>query len=125
MLSLEPLTTGGPAGYPLLLQSGETAGGVWPRDGSFTAGARMAVPFPLNPIHISWVTFGVINVPATLVALRLIKPAFMAKFRHDVLDYAVTAGFIGAAAMAFVYGYAFITSDHHLEQARSVGAVVV
>ena len=28
MLSLEPLTTGGPAGYPLLLQSGETAGGV-------------------------------------------------------------------------------------------------
>jgi hypothetical protein len=28
MLSLEPLTTGGPAGYPLLLQTGETAYGV-------------------------------------------------------------------------------------------------
>jgi cation-transporting ATPase E len=86
----------------------------------FLFAGLMFMPFPLNPIHISWVTFGVINVPATLVALRLIKPAFMAKFRHDVLDYAVTAGFVGASAMAFVYGFAFITSDHRLLQARSV-----
>ena len=85
----------------------------------FLFAGLMFMPFPLNPIHISWVTFGVINVPATLVALRLIKPAFMKKFRHDVLDYAVTAGFVGATGMAFVYGFAFITSDHHLQQARS------
>jgi cation-transporting P-type ATPase E len=85
----------------------------------FLFAGLMFMPFPLNPIHISWVTFGVINVPATLIAIRLIKPAFMPKFRHDVLDYAVTAGFVGATAMAFVYGFAFITSDHHLQQARS------
>jgi len=87
----------------------------------FLFAGLMFMPFPLNPIHISWVTFGVINVPATLIALRLIKPAFMAKFRHDVLDYAVTAGFIGASSMAFVYGFAFITSTSvpRMDQARS------
>jgi hypothetical protein len=65
------------------------------------------------------VTFGVINVPATLVAFRLFKPSYMEKFRHDVLDYAVTAGFVGASAMAFVYAFAYISSGHSLLQARS------
>ncbi len=85
----------------------------------FLFAGLMLMPFPLNPIHISWVTFGVINVPATLIAFRLIKPARMDKFRHDVLDYAVTAGFIGATGMAFVYAFAYITSGHNLQAARS------
>ncbi|MCC6802497.1 MAG: HAD-IC family P-type ATPase [Anaerolineae bacterium] len=79
----------------------------------------MLMPFPLNPIHISWVTFWVINVPATLIAFRLIKPAQMATFRRDVLDFSVTAGLIGAAAMAAVYAFAYLTSDRGLAQARS------
>ncbi len=41
----------------------------------FLYAGLMMLPFPLNPIHISWVTFGVINVPATLIAFRLVKPA--------------------------------------------------
>ncbi len=85
----------------------------------FLFAGLMLMPFPLNPIHISWVTFGVINVPATLIAFRLFKPAYMEKFRKDVLDYAVTAGFVGAAAMAFVYAFAYISSGHNLFQARS------
>lgn len=85
----------------------------------FLFAGLMLMPFPLNPIHISWATFGVINVPATLIAFRIIKPTFMAKFRHDVLDYVVTAGFIGASAMAFVYAYAYLSSGENLAQARS------
>jgi len=79
----------------------------------------MMMPFALNPIHISWVTFGVINVPATLIAFRIFKPAYMAKFRHDVIDYAITAGFIGSAASAFVFGFAYLSSNHDVNQARS------
>jgi cation-transporting ATPase E len=85
----------------------------------FLFAGLMLLPFPLNPIHISWATFGVINVPATLIAFRILKPMYMEKFRHDVLDYVVTAGFIGAAAMAFVYAYAYLSSGHNLPQARS------
>src|SRR5215211_7576074 len=85
----------------------------------FLFAGLMFMPFPLNPIHISWATFGVINVPATLIAFRILKPSYMEKFRHDVLDYVVTAGFIGAAAMAFVYAYAYLSSGGNLPQARS------
>ncbi len=85
----------------------------------FLFAGLMLMPFPLNPIHISWVTFGVINVPATLIAFRILKPESMHKFRHDVIDYAVTAGFVGATAMALVYAFAYLTSDHNLQQARS------
>ncbi|MFN8562264.1 MAG: HAD-IC family P-type ATPase [Anaerolineae bacterium] len=85
----------------------------------FLFAGLMLMPFPLNPIHISWVTFWVINVPATLIAFRLIKPAGLHKFRHDVIDYALTAGFVGAVGMAAVYAFAYLTSDHGLAQARS------
>jgi cation-transporting ATPase E len=89
----------------------------------FLFSGLMLMPFPLNPIHISWVTFGVINVPATLIAFRVLKPAFMQRFRHDVLDYALTAGFVGAVAMAVVYAFAYITSERNLSQARSTVAL--
>jgi len=89
----------------------------------FLFSGLMLLPFPMNPIHISWVTFGVINVPATLIALRIIKPTYMEKFRRDVLDYVVTAGFIGAAAMAFVYAFAYLISGEHLMQARSTNVL--
>ncbi len=86
----------------------------------FLYAGLMMMPFPLNPIHISWVTFGVINVPATLIAFRIIKPEFMSKFRHDVLDYVVTAGFVGSAASALVYAFSFLSSHGNTNQSRSV-----
>ncbi|MEP7293630.1 MAG: HAD-IC family P-type ATPase, partial [Chloroflexota bacterium] len=91
----------------------------------FLFSGLMLLPFPLNPIHISWVTFGVINVPATLIAFRLIKPTYMEKFRRDVLDYVVTAGFIGGAAMAFVYAFAYLSGDRNLAQARSANIMYI
>ncbi len=91
----------------------------------FLFAGLMLLPFPLNPIHISWATFGVINVPATLIAFRLIKPTYMEKFRRDVLDYVVTAGFVGAAAMSFVYAFAYLSSDGNLMQARSTNIMFI
>jgi cation-transporting ATPase E len=79
----------------------------------------MSMPFPINPIQISWVTFGVINLPAGLIAFRLLKPAYMRRFRRDVLDYVVTVGFIGAVAMALVYAVTYLNNDHDLIEARS------
>ncbi|MDZ4768901.1 MAG: HAD-IC family P-type ATPase [Chloroflexota bacterium] len=79
----------------------------------------MFMPFPINPIQISWLTFFVINVPATLIAFRVIKPAHMSAFRDDVLDYAVSAGFVGAASMCVVYAIAYLSSGENTQIARS------
>jgi len=79
----------------------------------------MLMPFPTNPIQISWVTLGVINIPATLIAFRWITPARMTRFRTDVLDYAITSGFIGAATLAFVYAVSFLSDTENVNLARS------
>jgi cation-transporting P-type ATPase E len=79
----------------------------------------MSMPFPINPIQISWVTFGIINVPATLIAFRLLVPNYMARFRQDVLDYVINAGVIGAAAMALLYGTVYMTQHFDQNLARS------
>jgi cation-transporting ATPase E len=79
----------------------------------------MAMPFPINPIQISWVTFGIINVPATLIAFRVLRPAHMQQFRRDVLDYVITAGFIGAAAMAFLYAFTYLSNNQDVLESRS------
>lgn len=79
----------------------------------------MAMPFPINPIQISWLTFGVINLPATLIAFRILKPEYMSQFRRDVLDYVVTAGFIGAASMSLMYAIAYLSSGRDVMEARS------
>lgn len=68
----------------------------------------MALPFPISPVQISWITFGVINIPATLIAFRVLRPTYMRRFRQDVLDYVVTGGIISAAAGAFVYAAAYL-----------------
>lgn len=79
----------------------------------------MAMPFPINPIQISWVTFGIINVPTTLIAFRVLRPAFMKKFRADVLDYVVTAGVLGAAAMSFLYAFTYLSNRRDVLESRS------
>lgn len=79
----------------------------------------MAMPFPINPIQISWVTFGVINIPATLIAFRIMKPAPMKEFREDVLNYVVNGGAVGAVSLAVIYGVIFMTSSFNTVAARS------
>lgn len=79
----------------------------------------MTLPFPINPIQISWITFGVINIPATLIAFRVLKPEHMAKFRHDVLDYVVTAGFIGAVLMLILFPLSYFINGRDTMEARS------
>lgn len=79
----------------------------------------MAMPFPINPIQISWLTFGVINLPAGLIAFRILKPEYMQQFRRDVLDYVVTCGFIGAASMSLLYAIAYLGNNRDILEARS------
>jgi cation-transporting ATPase E len=79
----------------------------------------MAMPFPINPIQISWLTFGIINLPAGLIAFRVLKPEYMQQFRRDVLDYVVTCGFIGAASMSLVYAIAYLGNERSVIEARS------
>jgi cation-transporting ATPase E len=59
----------------------------------------MAIPFPIGAIQISILTTIMINAPAGLYAFRLLKPPPMRRYRHDVLDFVVTAGIIGGIAM--------------------------
>jgi cation-transporting ATPase E len=79
----------------------------------------MRMPFPISPIQISWVSFGIINIPAGLIALRLLKPEFMQRFRDDVLDYVITVGLIGAAGMSLLYAFTYLTSGESINIARS------
>jgi magnesium-transporting ATPase (P-type) len=83
----------------------------------------MYTPFPINPIQISWVTFGVINIPTTLMAFRILKPAPMKRFRRDVLDYVVTAGVIGAVSMCALYAVSYLVHGEDVTRARS-GVIV-
>lgn len=79
----------------------------------------MSLPFPINPIQISWLTFGVINLPATLIAFRVLRPAYMTRFRGDVLDYVITGGIIGSAAMSLLYAVSYFASGENVDEARS------
>jgi cation-transporting P-type ATPase E len=79
----------------------------------------MLMPFPISPIQISWVTFGIINIPAGLIAIRVIKPIHMKTFRYDVLDYVITAGVVSSAGMALVYAFAFLSNGGDVDIARS------
>ncbi len=83
----------------------------------------MALPFAITPVQISWVTFGTVNVIATLVAIKWLRPAFMANFRDDVLDYVVSGAFIGSAMMALLYGVTFFATGRDTAAARSALAI--
>ena len=53
-----------------------------------------------------------VNIPATLIAFKLIRPTFMAKFRRDVMDYVLTAGTVGAVTLALLYVVAAVCQQH-------------
>jgi hypothetical protein len=79
----------------------------------------MNLPFALTPIQINWITFGTVNIVATLVAFKIMRPAYMARFRQDVLDYVLTGAFIGSAMMALLYAVVFFATGLNTQAARS------
>ena len=79
----------------------------------------MNLPFAITPIQINWITFGTVNVVATLVAFKIMRPAYMARFRDDVLDYVLTGAFIGSAVMALLYAVVYFAMGLDTNAARS------
>jgi magnesium-transporting ATPase (P-type) len=78
----------------------------------------MTLPFPTSPVQISWITFGTVNIPATLIAFQLIRPNFMKEFRRDVLDYVITAGAVGSVSLALLFAAVYFV-DNNVYEARS------
>ncbi len=87
--------------------------------------AFMSLPFPITPVQISWSTFGTVNVPATLVALGLLRPFPMRRFRSDVLDFIMTGGFIGAVILSALYAIVFFYEERDVEAARTAVTLFV
>lgn len=86
----------------------------------------MAMPFPISPIEISWSSFGTVNMPATLIALGILRPQRIKQFRRDVMDYIITAGIVGAGGMAFLYVVAFYyTNDLTLTRGAITSAFLL
>jgi cation-transporting ATPase E len=85
----------------------------------------MTLPFPTTPIQISWITFGTVNIPATLIAFKLIRPTFMAQFRRDVMDYVLIAGTAGAVMLALLYAIAYFATGRDTFAARSAVTVFI
>jgi cation-transporting P-type ATPase E len=85
----------------------------------------MTLPFPTSPIQISWITFGTVNIPATLIAFKIIRPAYMAKFRRDVMDYVLTAGTVGAVMLALLYVIAYFAAGQDMNIGRSAVTIFI
>ena len=83
----------------------------------------MGLPFPINPIQISWVTFGVVNVPATLIAMHYVRPVRMDFWRRDVIDYVLNAGLLAMAALSVMYGASYLMGDGDFALSRSVNMI--
>ncbi len=79
----------------------------------------MTLPFPINPIQISWFVFGAVNIPSTLIAFGLIRPAYARHFGRDILSYVVVSGVIGALGMALFYAVVYLAYNRDLHMARS------
>jgi cation-transporting P-type ATPase E len=63
----------------------------------------MTLPFPTNPIQISWLTFGVVNIPGILITFGLIRTEKVRDFGRDVMGFVLTAVVVGAVAFAGLY----------------------
>jgi len=87
--------------------------------------AFMSLPFPITPIQISWITFGTVNIPATFIAFGWMRPKHMGRFRHDVMDYIVTCGFIGSTFMAILYAGVYFGTGGDIDLTRSAITIFV
>jgi cation-transporting ATPase E len=85
----------------------------------------MGLPFPIDPIQVSWVTFGVINVPATLIAMHLVRPMRMDFWRRDVIDYVLTAGLLAVAGLSVGYGASYLLNGGNFHMSRGVNMMLM
>lgn len=83
----------------------------------------MGLPFPITPIQINWIGFGTVNIVATLVAIKIMRPAYMENFRRDVLDYVITLALTSSVAMSFLFATIYVWTDYNTDAARSVVAL--
>ncbi len=79
----------------------------------------MSLPFPITPIQINWITFGTVNIVATLVAFKLMRPAYMERFRRDVLEVVMVGSFIVSAVMALLFAVVYFATGLNTDAARS------
>ncbi len=80
----------------------------------------LALPFPITPIQISWVTFGSLNMPAMLMTIPIIRPQLIKNYRRDVIDYIMVSGFVGSIMVVIVYITAYFGTNRDTEVARSI-----
>lgn len=85
----------------------------------------MALPFPITPVQINWITFGTVNIVATLIAFKILRPAHMERFRRDVLDFVVNGAVIGSACIAVLYAAVYFANGQNTDAARSALSIFV
>jgi cation-transporting ATPase E len=85
----------------------------------------MWLPFPITPVQISWAAFGTVNMPAGFIALNIIRPKYIERFRSDVIDYVITGGLLGAVALALLFLCAYLYSGGDLHYGRSAITVFI
>jgi hypothetical protein len=66
-----------------------------------------------------------VNIAATLIAFKILRPAFMEQFRRDVLDFVITGAVIGSTAIAVLYGTIFFATGGSSDAARSALSIFV
>ncbi|HSL32627.1 MAG TPA: HAD-IC family P-type ATPase, partial [Candidatus Limnocylindrales bacterium] len=77
------------------------------------------LPFPGQVREVSWATFVTAAVPATLIAFDLIRPKPIRRFVRNVVGYILVVGTVGAILLTAAYIFAFESSGHDVELARS------
>ncbi len=85
----------------------------------------MALPFPITPIQINWITFGTVNIAATLVAFKVLRPARMRQFRRDVLEYVLAGAVLASAALALLCAVTYVASDGSAAAMRTAVSLFV
>jgi cation-transporting P-type ATPase E len=85
----------------------------------------MALPFPIMPIQISWMTLGTVNIPATLIAFKIIRPKIMKEFRRDVIDHILIAGMVTAVNLALLFTLTYYDSGQDVMAARTAVTVFI
>lgn len=85
----------------------------------------MMLPFPITPVQISWAAFGTVNMPAGFIALNIIRPKFIERFRRDVIDYVITGGLLGAVALSLLFLCAYLYSGRDLQFGRSAITIFI
>jgi cation-transporting ATPase E len=68
----------------------------------------MALPFATTPILISWLTFGMVNVPGILITFGLLRPRYLANFADDVMRYVLSATVVGGLIMSILYAALYL-----------------